>query len=51
MIAEPIRVLLAVVERLDRLGIRYVVGGSVSSSVFGAVAPSLTNNGGTCSGC
>jgi hypothetical protein len=35
MIAEPIRVLLAVVERLDRLGIRYVVGGSVSSSVFG----------------
>ncbi len=35
MIAEPIRVLLAVVERLDRLGIQYVVGGSVSSSVFG----------------
>jgi hypothetical protein len=35
MIAEPIRVLLDVVDRLDRLGIKYAVGGSVSSSVFG----------------
>jgi hypothetical protein len=35
MSSEPIRVLLAVIERLDRLGIEYAVGGSVSSSVFG----------------
>ena len=35
MIAEPIQVLLSVVERLDRLGISYAVGGSLSSSVFG----------------
>jgi hypothetical protein len=35
MTSEPIAVLLAVVERLDRLGIEYAVGGSVSSSVFG----------------
>jgi hypothetical protein len=35
MTSEPIRVLLAVIERLDRLGIDYAIGGSVSSSVFG----------------
>ncbi len=35
MIAEPIQVLLSVVERLDRIGISYTVGGSLSSSVFG----------------
>jgi predicted nucleotidyltransferase len=35
MIAEPIQVLLSVVDRLDRLGIPYAVGGSLSSSVFG----------------
>lgn len=35
MTSEPIAVLLAVIERLDRLGIEYAVGGSVSSSVFG----------------
>ncbi|HXJ23145.1 MAG TPA: hypothetical protein VMT03_23200 [Polyangia bacterium] len=35
MISEPIQVLLAVVERLDRLAVPYAVGGSLSSSVFG----------------
>ncbi|HVV49440.1 MAG TPA: hypothetical protein VHO06_07270 [Polyangia bacterium] len=35
MIAEPIQVLLSIVERLDRLEIQYAVGGSLSSSVFG----------------
>lgn len=35
MIPEPIQVLLRVVDILDGLTITYVVGGSVSSSVFG----------------
>ncbi len=35
MTAEPIQVLLAVVQRLDELGLVYAVGGSLSSSVFG----------------
>ena len=35
MIAEPIQVLLSIVERLDLLKIDYAVGGSLSSSVFG----------------
>jgi hypothetical protein len=35
MISEPIQVLLAVVERLDRVAVPYAVGGSLSSSVFG----------------
>jgi hypothetical protein len=35
MISEPIQVLLAVVDRLDRLAVPYAVGGSLSSSVFG----------------
>ena len=32
---EPISVTLRVVEELDRLGLEYLVGGSVASSVHG----------------
>ena len=35
MLADPIAVLLEVVGILDDLGIPYLVGGSVASSVFG----------------
>jgi len=34
-LAEPIEVTLAVVEALERLGLRYLVGGSMASSVHG----------------
>jgi predicted nucleotidyltransferase len=34
-LAEPIAVTLAVVRQLDELGIRYLVGGSLASSVHG----------------
>jgi len=34
-LAEPIEVTLAVVGALERLGLRYLVGGSMASSVHG----------------
>ncbi len=35
MASEPIVVLLRVISELERIGVRYAIGGSVASSVFG----------------
>jgi len=35
VVSEPIQALLDVLDVLDRLGVRYAVGGSIASSVFG----------------
>ena len=41
MLPEPIRVTLAVTDALDRLGVRYVLGGSLASAVHGVVRATM----------
>ncbi len=41
MLPEPIRVTLAVAGTLERLGVRYVVGGSLASAVHGVVRATM----------
>src|SRR5438034_6176654 len=42
MLAEPLEVALAIVRAFDALGIPYVVGGSIASSLYGI--PRATND-------
>jgi hypothetical protein len=41
MVAEPIAVTLRVTNALERLGIRYAIGGSLASAVHGVVRATM----------